>query len=144
MRFALDVVIFINDFVTYILQAKPNNHAMHSGLTACFVAPAKGAVREMNLDTLRQHPAPEFANLLDLGDAVSGNKGTAYTPLYASFSWTRLCFLLVNLIWFGTTVRLTLGTPSPWGSKERRAGFSLTTRTVAWANKPAFLQGWVP
>jgi transposase len=28
-------------------------------------------------------------------------------------------------------------------SKERRAVFSLTTRTVAWANKPEFLQGWV-
>ena len=51
--------------------------------------------------------------------------------------------LLVNSVWPGTAARLALGTPSPWESKERRAGFSLTTRTVAWANKPAFVQGWV-
>jgi len=64
--------------------------------------------------------------------------------LYVSFCWTRLSFLLVNAVWPGTAARPALGTPSPWGSKERRAGFSLITRTVAWANKPAFLQGWVP
>lgn len=44
---------------------------------------------------------------------------------------------------FGAAARPALGTPSPRESMERRAGFSLTTRTVAWANKPAFLQGWV-
>ena len=30
------------------------------------------------------------------------------------------------------------GHQAPCRSKERRAGFSLITRTVAWANKPAF------
>jgi hypothetical protein len=53
-------------------------------------------------------------------------------------------FLLVNSVWSVMAARTPLGTSSPWVSKERRAGFSLRTRTVAWANKPAFLQGWVP
>jgi len=44
---------------------------------------------------------------------------------------------------FGTAARSPLGFPSPSASMERRADFSLTTRTVAWACKPAFLQGWV-
>jgi hypothetical protein len=52
--------------------------------------------------------------------------------------------LLVNSVVPGTAARPALGTPSPWESKERRAGFSVITRTVAWANKPALLQGWVP
>jgi hypothetical protein len=53
-------------------------------------------------------------------------------------------FWLVNSVWSGMAARSAFGIPSPWGSKERRAGFSLITRTVAWANKPAFLQGGVP
>ena len=52
--------------------------------------------------------------------------------------------MLVNSVWSGMAARTPLGTPIPWVSKERRAGFSMITRTVAWANKPAFLQGWVP
>src|SRR3989338_3740896 len=64
-------------------------------------------------------------------------------PLYVRFCWTRAIKLVVNFVWPGTAARLALGTSSPWESKERRAGFSLTTRTVAWANKPAFMQGWV-
>jgi hypothetical protein len=68
----------------------------------------------------------------------------APSALYVSFYWTRLSFLLVNLVWSDAAARSAFGTPSPWGSKERRAGFSVITRTVAWANKPAFLQGWVP
>jgi hypothetical protein len=74
-------------------------------------------------------------------------KCTVSTPTLA-----LVCFVLldmnslkvVNLVWPGSTARLALGTSSPWESKERRAGFSLITRTVAWANKPVFLQGWVP
>ena len=45
---------------------------------------------------------------------------------------------------FGAAARNALGllrSPSP--STERRAEFSRTTRTVAGANKPAFLQGGV-
>jgi hypothetical protein len=53
-------------------------------------------------------------------------------------------FLLVNLNCLGPVARWSLGTPSPWESKERRAGFSVITRTVVWADKSAFLQGWVP
>ena len=44
---------------------------------------------------------------------------------------------------FGATVRSPLGLASPSPSTERRADVSRTTRTVAGANKPAFLQGWV-
>jgi hypothetical protein len=45
---------------------------------------------------------------------------------------------------FGAAARHPLGLPrSPSPSTERRADFSLTTRTVAWAFKPAFLQGGV-
>lgn len=75
---------------------------------------------------------------------VFGDDGVSIYPLYVSFCWTWISILLVNFVRPGTAVRLALGTPSPWESKERRAGFSLITRTVAWANKPAFLQGWVP
>jgi NAD+ synthase (glutamine-hydrolysing) len=45
--------------------------------------------------------------------------------LYVSFCWTWVSKLLVNFVWPGTAARLALGTPSPWESKERRAGFSL-------------------
>jgi len=44
---------------------------------------------------------------------------------------------------FGSAARCSLGLTSPYRSTERRADFSLITRTVAWADKPAFLQGWV-
>lgn len=45
---------------------------------------------------------------------------------------------------FGAAARNPLGLPrSPSPSTERRADVSRTTRTVAWADKPAFLQGWV-
>ena len=44
---------------------------------------------------------------------------------------------------FGAAARPPLGTSSPCESKERRTVFSRQTRTVAWANEPAFLQGWV-
>ena len=64
--------------------------------------------------------------------------------LVCFFLLDRGSFLLVNSVWSGMAARTPLGTPSPWASKERRAGFSMITRTVAWANKPAFLQGWVP
>ncbi len=60
------------------------------------------------------------------------------------FAGLMLDLLLSNAVWSGMAVRYPLGTTSPWESKERRAGFSMITRTVAWANKPAFLQGWVP
>ncbi|MCG2680596.1 MAG: hypothetical protein L6455_11645, partial [Kiritimatiellae bacterium] len=53
-------------------------------------------------------------------------------------------WLIVNLVWSGTAARIPLGTSSPRLSEERCAGFSMITRTVARANKPAFLQGWVP
>ena len=39
---------------------------------------------------------------------------------------------------FGAAVRPALGFSNPSRSKERRTDFSLTTRTVAWALKPAF------
>jgi hypothetical protein len=44
---------------------------------------------------------------------------------------------------FGAIARFFLGPSSPSQSSERRTGFSLKTRTVAWAIEPAFLQGWV-
>ena len=49
----------------------------------------------------------------------------------------------VGFTGFGATARSTLGTPSPRESPERRTEFSLTTRTVAGAAEPAFLQGGV-
>ena len=45
---------------------------------------------------------------------------------------------------FGAAARCSLGPQSPYRSVERRVDFSLTARTVAWAFKPVFLQGWVP
>ena len=45
---------------------------------------------------------------------------------------------------FGAAARKPLGLTSPSPSAERRASFSRITRTVAWAFKPVFLQGWVP
>ena len=48
---------------------------MHSGFAPRLVAPAKGAVGKVQVDALRQHPAPQHANLLALSDAVGRNKG---------------------------------------------------------------------
>lgn len=44
---------------------------------------------------------------------------------------------------FDAAARSTLGPPSPSPSTERRVDVSRIARTVARANKPAFLQGWV-
>jgi len=66
------------------------------------------------------------------------------SPALVCFVLLDLDMLLVNSVVPGTAARPVLGTTSPWESKERRAGFSVITRTVAWANKPALLQGWVP
>jgi len=76
------------------------------------------------------------------GKAGMGQKWTIIYKFWVSIpTLTLVCFVLPdmnelmnNSVWSGTAARLALGTPSPWGSKERRAGFSLITRTVAWAN----------
>jgi hypothetical protein len=44
---------------------------------------------------------------------------------------------------FGVAARRTPGDTKPVGEQGASRRLSLTTRTVAWANKPAFLQGWV-
>ncbi len=69
---------------------------------------------------------------------------TASAPVRWRFFASELSTKSTALFFaFGAAARPPLGTSSPYGSKERRADFSRRTRTVAWANKPAFLQGWV-
>jgi hypothetical protein len=86
VRFAFDVLILINHLAGTVFQTKSHDHAMHGCIAASFVVPTERAVRKVNMNALRQQPAPKYADLFALGDAVGRNKcatgllGRALTP----------------------------------------------------------------
>ena len=59
------------------MRAETDDHAVHGRHAFGVVTPLKGAVGELDLDALRQHPAPEHADLFAWGDGVGGHKGAA-------------------------------------------------------------------
>ena len=76
-RLAFDVLVFVERRVGAFVQAEADDHAVHCGFAFGLVAPAEGAVRKVDVYALGQQPAPKYAHLLALGDAVGGHKGAA-------------------------------------------------------------------
>ncbi|MNN69420.1 hypothetical protein D3C81_1852080 [compost metagenome] len=50
---------------------------MHGSLAAGLVVPLEGAVGEVDLHPLGQHPVPQHTDLLALGDGVGGDEAAA-------------------------------------------------------------------
>ena len=60
------------------LHAEPHNDAVDSGYPASFIAPLKGAVREVDLYPMRQQQGPQNPYLFTLADTVGGDQRSAY------------------------------------------------------------------
>ena len=80
MRLAFDIVVLVNDLAGPIFQTKADDDAVNSRLALCFIGPVKCAMGKMDVNALRQQPAPEYADLFTLRDAVGRNKCATRLP----------------------------------------------------------------
>src|SRR3569832_248832 len=78
MRLALDVGVFVDRLLGHVAEPEADDDAVNCGLAARLVAPGEGAVGKVDLDALRQQPAPQHADLLALGDGVGRDESAAY------------------------------------------------------------------
>src|SRR5690606_13024982 len=73
----LDIHVLEQPLRGDILRRKADDHAVHRRLAPGLVGPGKGAVGKEYLHALGQHPAPQHAYLLPLGNGVGGDIGAA-------------------------------------------------------------------
>ena len=72
--FAADVLVFVNGFFLNVERAEADDDAMHRCHAARLVAPLEGAVGEVDMYALREQPAPQYAGLFALRNAVGGDE----------------------------------------------------------------------
>jgi len=78
-----------------------------------------------------------------VGKGVRGGKRAAFSTASAPVRRRRIVHKSTARFWFRRGSSYLPGDIKPVGEQGASRRLSLTTRTVARANKPAFLQGWV-
>ena len=73
MRFATDVLVFVDGLFLRVIRAEADDDAMHRCHAARFVAPLKRAVSEVDSYAMLQQVAPKRADLFTLANAVGGH-----------------------------------------------------------------------